>query len=132
MQHFFQIFFFFAHFNAFAYNFFAMSVLCLLGQLDSPPKVALDAEMRALRVSAPGPGNWCLPSDLWRLQQHFGMPMSFRSLSVVSHASKLRVAVLEAVDHHEVRSRMLRDLLLSTDFPERRSQWKSACCREHG
>ena len=109
--------------TTFAYNMFAISVLGFLGQLDCPPKYALEAETRALRLCAPGPGNWCLPSDLWRLQENFGMPKSFASLAHTSFASKLRISVLESLCLAQ-RVGTLKQLLVSTVFFDRLGQWR--------
>ena len=74
-----------------AYNTFALSTLTYISQLESPPAVTLEAELKGLRTVIKGPGYWCLPQDLWRLQEHYGQAKSCKSLAHTTTAAQLRV-----------------------------------------
>ena len=120
-------------FAAHAYNVFAFPVMSFVAQLERPPKVAMQMERQALAQVVPGPHNWSIPEDLWRLQQCFGFPYKIRSLVHTATAAQLRVALWEnrangGIRLHE-RCRTLEGLLRAPDYPWRRWQrddWHSS------
>ena len=52
---------------ALAHNTFAVSVLSYISHLETPPPTLIDQETVTLRISAPGPGQWCSNEDLFHL-----------------------------------------------------------------
>ena len=51
----------------------------------------LDAAAAALRSLAPGPGNWVVANDLYHLQESYGHPFAFSSVTLTALSAKLRV-----------------------------------------
>lgn len=78
-----------------AYSVFVLSVLLFVCQLDSPPPEWEQAEAKAMRALAPGPGNWCTPEDLHNLTA-MGFTKGFPRLHMLATAIKFRVASNEA------------------------------------
>ncbi len=117
------------------YNTFAMSVMTYVAQLEKPSAAALDAEVRALRRAAKGPGNWARPQDLWYLSQCYGQSVSFQSLAVTARASQVRVAVWEPLQSNGLylrgRARALNKTLAETDYIDRLSVWQDWYSRSH-
>jgi len=82
---------------------------------------------------APGPHNWNVPEDMWRLQQSFGFPFRVKSLSHMAKAAQIRVILWENHENGGIqalpRARALTALMQSTDFLGRRirlDKWYSA------
>ena len=82
-------------YNALVYNTFAVSVLSYVGQLEPPPINIDQEEEQGLRKVAKGPYLWATPADLCRLKEHFGGTRSFKSISAMAWASKVRVATYD-------------------------------------
>ena len=73
-----------------------LSYVC---QLECPPAWALEKEKEGLRLSVSGPGFWCVPADLWRLRESFGLAQSFKSLECLARAAQLRVFACDQARH---------------------------------
>ena len=91
-------------FAVLAYNTFVISTLSFIGQLERVTPQVLEAEASALRHMVPGPGNWCIASDLHRLKEHYGQSASFRSVWHNAFASGLRVSVLESIQFENLHN----------------------------
>ena len=122
-------------YSALTYNTFAISTLTFLSQLEDPPPDIYDLEKRALRRVAPGPGkDWATAEDLWHLQR-YGQARSFRSLRVTAWATQIRATAWEAKDDGGLRvaerSKCLDDLLIHTNYSERRWRWTEWYKRSH-
>ena len=76
--------------NSIYFNVFAVSTLEYIAQLDNVPQAVLDAEQAALRIFAPGPGNWISTDDLENLNC-FSIGGGLRTLEPTARASKLRL-----------------------------------------
>ncbi|CAK0837112.1 unnamed protein product, partial [Prorocentrum cordatum] len=87
------------HFATVPCDTYALPVLPFIAQAALPSQEALLAEAWATRRAAPGPGFWCVQSDLWPLREHFDMPCSFGSLEVVARAAQMRVFFCENSAH---------------------------------
>ena len=85
------------HYNSIVFNVFAVSAFELSAQFSVPSDVVDVAMCEALRLLAPGPGNWCTIQDLANLKI-FGFQHSFRFLRCIAQASKFRVAERLAPD----------------------------------
>ena len=85
-------------YDARIYRVFCFSVLSFIWQLQGVDKSVLDAENEALRIFAPGPGNWATTEDLFQLSNWFGFPYAFPSSQLTSLAAKLRVIECEPID----------------------------------
>ena len=74
-----------------AYNTYGASTLSYVGQLEAFPAMAGAAERRALTLAAQGPGDsWRRNKgfeDLFALKESWGLPHSFRSLSLQTQAA---------------------------------------------
>ena len=80
------------HYDVYAYNTLAASVLGFIGQLENPPEATLQAEGEALHRVIKGPGHtWASKEDFWYLKQHYGMPISCKSVWMTAKAAQLRV-----------------------------------------
>ncbi len=112
---------------AMTYNTFAVPVLSFLVQLEELPPSAASMEAAALRRAAPGPGSWASCEDLWYLRDNYGQTLNFRSLSVMSLAAKVRVAVYEPLRFKGLslqrRAYGLRNCLSSTEYFDRLAVW---------
>ena len=73
------------------YGIFVASVLSYIMQLEPDCEELCDYFARALRLLAPGPGNWISPADLSNLDWAFSFPMCFKDPRWTSLAAKLRV-----------------------------------------
>jgi len=116
-----------------AYNVFAFSVMGFVAQLENPSDQALAAEREAVARVAPGPYNWNVPEDMWRLQQSFGFPFRVKSLSHMAKAAQIRVILWENHANGGIqvlpRARALTEWMSSTDFLGRRirfDKWYNA------
>ena len=79
--------------------------------LEFPPTWTLQEEEKALRSAASGPGNWCVPGDLWTLNESFGLAKSSNSLACLARAAQLRVFACDQAWKHGVGfSRRAADL----------------------
>ncbi|CAK0888681.1 unnamed protein product [Prorocentrum cordatum] len=90
------------------YNVYALPVLSFTAQSAQVTDKLLELETWASRRAGPGPGNWVLAEDLWRLDTHYGMPRSFGRLDHLARAAQLRAAA-----HEDLRlgARGLADML---------------------
>ena len=78
-----------------AYNTYCASLPIYHLQLQDPTPMLLDTEKKkTLRKCFAGPGNWCLPEDLWHLS-NFGLPRDARNLTTLATAAQVRTAVWE-------------------------------------
>ena len=84
------------HYNAIVFNTYVVSVLSFLLQLARPPKELDRSIQAALRLLAPGPGNWAQPVDLYNLKENYGQVRSFSNSLTTATAAKVRVALYEA------------------------------------
>ena len=75
-----------------AYNTYCASLPTYHMQLHDPTDTLLDTEKRTLRKCFSGPGNWCLPGDLWHLSK-FGFPRDARNFSTLATAAQVRTAI---------------------------------------
>jgi len=100
--------------NAVAYNVYIAPVLQYVAQLLVPAERILDAESKALRKLAPGPGNWIVQRDLENLTQ-LGFKYDFRTISSTAMAAKLRVMKDTAPDAKAKRDQ-LRNAYLDAAF----------------
>ena len=111
-------------FSAVAYNVFVLSVLSCVAKLESPPAGALDVEKTVLTKAAPGPHRWCTATDLWHLQDAFGLTFKFRGLSVMATSAQVRVAIWEALASGGLKvqhlATTLDQALVNTDLLGRR------------
>jgi hypothetical protein len=123
------------HGAAMTYNVFALSVLTFLAQLESPPDKVIDAEKKMLRTAASGPGNWCVPADLWYLRELYGQTRSFGSVAQMAKAAQVRVATWEAYRtgglRINARAAALRREINSTEYLDRLWEWGSWYKRSH-
>ncbi len=83
------------HFSTIAYQTYVLPVLSFLAQFKKPNEKALEAEDKAIRMLVPGPGQWCLKEDFYRLQQCWGQHRSFPSLTDLSLAARTRLYKFE-------------------------------------
>ena len=100
--------------NAVAYNVYIAPVLQYVAQLLVPAERILDAESKALRKLAPGPGNWIVQRDLENLTQ-LGFKYDFRTISSTAMAAKLWVMKDTALDAKAKRDQ-LRNAYLDAAF----------------
>jgi len=114
-------------YNALTYNYFAISTLSYVAQLEMPPAWVLDEERAALRIAAPGPGEWASAEDLWHLHDAYGLARSFTSLQWLAQAAQLRVYTRDPAtadkrqfEHQVART---RQLLSSSDMIYTRTTW---------
>ena len=103
------------------YKVFCVSVLSFLLQLTDLPDGMKRHEDAALRLFAPGPGNWVTPTDLFCLQQWYGFPYAFPSLEILAVAAKLRVRTHDIADFDAKRLQLLEDIAFA---PCRHPQWQ--------
>ena len=75
-----------------AYNTYCASLPTYHLQLQDPTPTLLDTEKKTLRKCFAGPGNWCLPEDLWHLSS-FGFPRDARKFPTLATAAQVRTAV---------------------------------------
>ena len=76
--------------NSLYYNIFTVPTLEFVAQLERVPTFIAEAEAKALRSLAAGPGNWISSSDLEHLGS-FGIGTGFKQISVTAKAAKLRL-----------------------------------------
>jgi len=114
-------------FAAYAYNIFVLSAALFVAQLEDPSPSILALEKTCLARAVPGPHRWCSAADLHYLRCAFGFPHQFRSLSVMSAASQIRVSMWEdaASGGLSVRRRAteLDDAIAETPFIVRLARW---------
>ncbi len=110
-------------------------MLTYIAQLEEVPDSVVEAESRALRRAAVGPGNWVSPEDLWYLQLSYGQCYSFRSIRGMAWAAKVRVTTWEPLSLRnrslEQRARDLEGLLRTTDWIDRLAVWQDWYSRSH-
>ena len=83
------------HWTAQVYNTFALPTLGYISQLETPPEWVLEGAQRSLSRVAKGPGSWATASDLWTLQEAFGLTTSFNNLEWMALAAKVRVVLFD-------------------------------------
>ena len=74
------------------------------------PDSLLDLETKVLRKLVPGPMNWIVKDDLFRLHSFLGMPEGFKSIRCSAIAAKVRVYFNEKIDW-DGKARELQDLV---------------------
>ena len=77
--------------NSQCYKIFVVSVLSYIMQLADDPRELSEQYAKALRLLAPGPGNWITTSDAAHLEKFYSFPGSFPDPQWLSLACKLRV-----------------------------------------
>ena len=112
-----------------AYSTYVLPILSFIGQLSAPPQEALEAEAKALRAMAPGPGNWCSMTDLLVMGESFGQARSFPGLSHMCLAAQKRVFQWEhsAQGGLAVQSKFgqLKHAIAQTEHMDRYVRWVS-------
>ena len=74
-----------------AYNLYASSLPTYIAQLEPYPEEFQAIERSCLAKAAVGPHAWALPSDLFRLKDHYGQVANFRSIEHAALAAKVCV-----------------------------------------
>ena len=96
-----------------AYNTYCASLPIYHVQSQDPTVTLLDAE-KTLRKCFSGPGNWCIPNDLWHLSR-YGFPRDARKFATLATAAQVRTAVWEHWPQEEpprwLRARRIQGLL---------------------
>ena len=120
------------HYAARVSNALTLSTFQIMAQLAAAPSSALAVEAALLRKAAPGPGNWCRPTELWHLRSHYGFPVAFRNLALVGLASLARVHRfenrLQGSLQAERRSRLLWHWRCTSRYQRRVDRWDSRHC----
>ena len=83
------------HMSTIAYSIYVLPILSFVAQLSVPPPEAFDVEGKALRAIIPGPFQWILPQDLFRLGDLYGQGASFPSLKELALSAQKRVSIFE-------------------------------------
>ncbi len=110
--------------NCLACNVYIVTLLEYVAQLHDVPQEVVQAELRALRKLAPGPGNWIMPTDLANLKK-LGFTTEFRLIQRTAAASKLRLCATVARD-----VKRKGDALMDTQVENLRrpfGPWHSSC-----
>ena len=116
------------YYNINIYNTFAMSTLGFICQLENPPREALDAETKGIKVAVKGPPKWASGPDLWQLQLSYGQAQAPRSLLLMAQAAQLRVrswdpACKNGYYHADVQT--LRKAIANTDNIYIKAKWSN-------
>ena len=110
-----------------AWNVHVLPTMMFVAQLDALPTAWASFEAAAFRRLVPGPGQWCVPADLHRLDVAFGLKVAFHNATPRSWAAKCRVARWEAARTGGLqvvdRARALRQLAVSSGEPALRASW---------
>ena len=83
------------HWQARAYNIFALSTLSYIWQLEALPQHIVEKTRRGIFSMARGPGNFASTEDMLHLKEAFAMPVSFRSVEWCAIAAQMRVALAD-------------------------------------
>jgi hypothetical protein len=89
------------NFNTQIHRTFVAPILSFVMQLESCPEELDDYFLKAIRLLAPGPGNWISAADANNLQRYYGLPLPFADPRWTALAAKLRVIETIAPDGHE-------------------------------
>ena len=118
-----------------AYNTYVSTILAFVGQLENAPPHVLDAEKKALRRMAPGPGNWILRPDLEYLSECYGQSLSFYGVQTTAWSAQVRVTRMEAASSGGLRvhsrAKELRQLLNTAEYMGRRRVWQQWYDQSH-
>ena len=83
------------HWQARAYNTFALSTLSYIWQLESPPQHVIEETRSGIFTVARSPGNSASVGDMLHLKEAFALPVSFRSVEWSATAAQMRVVLAD-------------------------------------
>ena len=117
------------------WNVMVISLLSFVSQLESPPQTVLAAEEALLRKVAPGPHDWCRPSELRHLKRAYGFASEFRDVASTAAVAQLRVVRWANWRHGGLRlcdrEARLQQARRRTLYPDRDVRWSRWYASSH-
>ena len=105
-----------------AYRVYISSVLQFVLQLEPLPDNFKGAETKAVQALLPGPMAWMVPTCM-KDAKYMGLHDALLDLEAVAHASKLRVATWENLEHQGSGWRSV--YVVSTMFPHTTARYST-------